>query len=68
MLNTHFKVEQWEKFKWDYLRLRLINMFDLTIQKTIGLGKGGGRAKSSLILKGTKVERENIFYWFEKKK
>ncbi len=68
MLNTHFKVEWWEKFKWDYLRLTLINMFYLTLQTRFGVGKGGGRAESSLVLKGIKIEGENIFYWFEKKK
>jgi hypothetical protein len=30
--------------------------------KKIGVGKGGGRVESSLILKGIKIEGENIFY------
>jgi hypothetical protein len=37
-------------------------MFYLTLQKQFGVGKGGARAESSLILKGIKIERENIFY------
>jgi len=37
-------------------------MFYLTLQTRFGVGKGGGRAESSLVLKGIKIEGENIFY------